>query len=409
MRGDVFFNHARPAGNNEKGIDHRPMVIDSDLTSPIDRLPPTHRAWVEVDLGAMFRNVKAIRRLLPSSTQLMSVVKADGYGHGAEAVARTALSAGATWLAVATLEEGIRLRGKGIEVPLLLFGPAISKEEIEAVAEHRLQPTVCSLNQARRFSEAGLGPIPIHLKVDTGMSRLGVAWQDAPELLRAFARLPNLVIASLYSHLATADDPDLMTAAQQFQQFAELVDTLEGAGIRPPMLHLANSAATLAIPKAHFDLVRIGLAQYGIYPAPHLRDTVALQPTLSIRARIIFVKTVPPGTGVSYGHSFRTGRSTQLATVAIGYGDGIPRALSNKIEFLVRGRRVRQVGTITMDQCLIDVTDVPETREGDVTTLLGQDGVERISIGEWVERLGTIPYEILTALSPRLPRIMRRA
>jgi len=335
----------------------------------------------------------------------MSVVKADGYGHGAAAVARTALSAGASWLAVATLEEGIRLRTAGIEAPILLFGPTISKEEIEAVAEHRLQPTVCSLAQAHRFSESGLGVIPMHLKVDTGMSRLGVAWQDAQHLLGALRGLPNVTVASLYSHLAMADSPDLLAAAQQVQQFVELVDGLETERARPPLVHLANSAATLAVPKSHFDLVRVGLAQYGIYPASHLRDAVPLLPALSVRARIVFIKTVPPGTGVSYGHTFQTTRPTRLATVAIGYGDGVSRALSNGIDFLVRGRRVHQVGTITMDQCLIDVTEVPETIEGDIATLLGQDGTEHISIGEWVERLGTVPYEILTTLSPRLPRI----
>jgi alanine racemase len=335
----------------------------------------------------------------------MSVVKADGYGHGAAAVARTALSAGASWLAVATLEEGIRLRTAGIEAPILLFGPTISKEEIEAVAEHRLQPTVCSLAQAHRFSEAGLGVIPMHLKVDTGMARLGVAWQDAQHLLGALRGLPNVTVASLYSHLATADSPDLLAAAQQVQRFVELVDGLEIERARPPLVHLANSAATLSAPNTHFDLVRVGLAQYGIYPASHLRDTVLLLPALSVRARIVFMKTVPPGTGLSYGHTFQTTCPTRLATVAIGYGDGVPRALSNGIDFLVRGRRVHQVGTITMDQCLIDVTGVPETIEGDITTLLGQDGTESISIGEWVKRLGTVPYEILTTLSPRLPRI----
>lgn len=381
------------------------MGIDQGLGWAADRAPSTHRAWVEVDLGAIRRNVQAIRRLLRPPTQLMSVVKADGYGHGAVAVAQTALSAGASCLAVATLEEGIQLRRAGLEAPILLFGPAICKEEIEAIAEHRLQPTVCSLDQARRFSEAGPGQIQIHLKVDTGMSRLGVAWQEAQDLLSALRVLPNVTVSSLYSHLATADAADPVTTAQQVERFAKLMDMLEKQGARPPLVHLANSAATLALPETHFDLVRIGLAQYGLYPASHLQGVVTLHPALSVKARIIFVKTVPPGTGVSYGHTFRTGYPTRLATVAIGYGDGIPRALSNRIDFLVRGRRARQVGTITMDQCLIDVTDLPETFEGEVTTLLGQDGEECISVAEWAERLGTIPYEILTVLSPRLPRL----
>jgi alanine racemase len=383
------------------------MGIDRGVAFPADRVPPTHRAWVEVNLAAIRSNVQAVRRLLAPSTQLMSVVKADGYGHGAVAVARTALSAGASWLAVATLDEGIHLRRAGIVAPILLFGPAISKEEVEAVVEHRLQPTVCSLDQARRFSEAGLGTVLIHLKVDTGMSRLGVAWQEGQDLVSALKVLPNVTVASLYSHLATADAPDPTTAHQQIQRFAELLQTLDQEEARPTLAHLANSAATLRMPEAHLDLVRIGLAQYGIYPASHFRPMVSLQPALSVKARIVFIKTVPAGTGISYGHTIQTGRPTRLATVAIGYGDGVTRALSNHIDLLLRGRRVRQVGTITMDQCLIDVTEVPEASEGDTTTLLGKDGTETVRIGDWAERLGTIPYEILTALSARLPRIFR--
>jgi alanine racemase len=273
--------------------------------------------------------------------------------------------------------------------------------------EHRLQPTVCSLDQARRFSEAGLETVPIHLKVDTGMSRLGVAWQEGQDLISALKALPNVTVASLYSHLATADAPDPTTAHKQIQRFAELLQTLDQEEARPTLAHLANSAATLRMPEAHLDLVRIGLAQYGIYPASHFRPMVSLQPALSVKARIVFIKTVPAGTGVSYGHTFQTGRPTRLATVAIGYGDGVTRALSSQIDLLLRGRRVRQVGTITMDQCLIDVTEVPEASEGDTTTLLGKDGIEIVRIGDWAERLGTIPYEILTALSARLPRIFR--
>ena len=384
------------------------MGINRGVGWVADRALSTHRAWVDVDLDAIRHNLQAIRQLLKPSTQLLSVVKADGYGHGAVAVAKTALSAGASWLAVATAEEGIQLRRAGIDAPILLFGPTICKEEIEAAVEYRLQPTVCSLDQASRFSEAGLGPIRIHLKVDTGMSRLGVDWREAPELLSVIRVLPNITVASLYSHFATADAVDPTTAREQLERFAKLVEALERQRIRPPLVHLANSAATLTLPDAHFDLVRIGLAQYGLYPAAHLQTTAALHPALSLKARIIFVKTVPPGTGVSYGHTFRTGRRTRLATVSIGYGDGISRALSNRIDVLVRGRRARQVGTITMDQCLIDVTDVPEACEGEIATLLGQDSAESVSVAEWAEQLRTISYEILTALSPRLPRRVSR-
>jgi alanine racemase len=381
------------------------MEAGRGVAPQADRVPSTHRAWVEVDLGAIRGNVEAIRRLLTPSTRFMSVVKADAYGHGLVAVAQAALSAGASWLAVATLEEGIRLRRAAIGAPVLLFCPVISKAEVEAVVEHRLQPTVSSLDQARRFSEAGLGTIRMHVKVDTGMSRLGVAWQEARDVLTAIRTMPNVTVASLYSHLAAADAPDRGPVDEQCRRFAHLVETLEAKGPRRPLVHLANSAATLAIPQAHYDLVRIGLAQYGIYPSRHLRTSVSLQPALSVKARIIFIKTVPPGTGVSYGHTFRAERQSRLATVAIGYGDGVPRALSNRIDMLIRGRRTRQVGTITMDQCLVDVTDLPEANEGDTATLLGQDGMETIGADDWAERLGTIPYEVLTALSVRMPRV----
>lgn len=235
------------------------MSINQGCGWAAERVPPTRRAWVEVDLEAIRHNIAAIRRLLKPSTQLMSVVKADGYGHGAVAVAQTALAVGASWLAVATVEEGISLRVAEIEAPILLFGPVICKEEIDALVEYRLQPTVCSLDQARRFSEAGLGLIPIHLKVDTGMSRLGVSWQEAQELLSAIMVLPDVSVVSLYSHLATADAVDPTTTMEQFTRFAKLVDTLRRRGLRPPLVHLANSAATLTFPDTHFDLVRVGL------------------------------------------------------------------------------------------------------------------------------------------------------
>jgi alanine racemase len=381
------------------------MVLEKSVAWSPDRLPPTHRAWVEIDLGAVRRNLLAIRRLLQPGTLLMSVVKADGYGHGAQAVAGAALAAGASWLAVATVEEGIQLRQAGIDAPILLFAPAVTKEEMEAICLWGLQPTVCGLDQARRFSELGQPEVPVHVKIDTGMSRLGAAVHEAINLLSAVRNLANVRVASVYSHMATADVPDPIVADEQLARFRGLIRSLEEEGLRPPLVHLANSAATLGRLGAQFDLVRIGLAQYGLYPAPHFRTLLDLQPALTLKARIVFVKTVPPGTGVSYGHTFRTRRSTRLATVAVGYADGMARGLSNRIDLLVRGRRVPQVGTITMDQCLIDVTEVPEAVEGDVVTLIGTDGAESVPAGDWADRLETIPYEVLCALGRRLPRI----
>ncbi|MEG3976730.1 alanine racemase [Microcoleus sp. herbarium8] len=366
------------------------------------------RAWVEIDLAALTHNVKQLKNLLSPQTELMAVVKADAYGHGAVAVSQTVLQAGASWLGVATIPEGIELREAGIEAPILLLGATHTAAQVRAIAQWHLQPTICTAKQALIFSEvlATLDrSLPVHAKLDTGMSRLGTPASEATEFVQLVKRLPNLKLASIYSHLATADSPDPAVMNVQHDRFKRAIEQIQTAGINPPRLHLANSAAALSDPDLHYDLVRVGLATYGIYPAPHLQPIASLQPAMQVKARITQVKTIAAGTGVSYGHQFIASRQTQIAVIGIGYADGIPRNLSNKIQVLVRGKFVPQIGAVTMDQLMLDVTDIPDLEVGEVVTLLGKDGENEITADGWAEILGTISWEILCGFKHRLPRV----
>ena len=366
------------------------------------------RAWVEIDRTALSHNVRQLRQFLAPHTQLMAVVKADAYGHGAIMVAQTALESGAAGLCVATVEEGIQIREAGIEAPILLLGATNTPEQVRAIAYWQLEPTICTPQQALIFSETLAGvntSLPVHLKLDTGMSRLGMPWQEATEFAQLVQGLRHLKIASIYSHLATADSLDPTVMNQQHQRFEVAISQLNTAGIIPPRLHLANSAATLADPKLHYDLVRVGLALYGLYPAEHLQDVIHLKPVMQVKARVTQVKTIPAGTGVSYGYKFIAKKQMRLAVVGIGYADGIPRLLSNKMTVLIRGQKVQQIGAITMDQLMLDVSEIPDLQTGEVITLIGKDGDVEISADDWANSLGTISWEILCGFKHRLPRV----
>jgi alanine racemase len=397
------------------------------------------RAWVEIDLAAVTHNIRQLKLLLSPQTALMTVVKADGYGHGAFKVAQTALKAGATWLGVATIPEGIELRDRGINAPILILGATHTPEQVKAIAQWQLQPTICTPKQALIFAEFLTTinqSLPVHIKLDTGMSRLGSPWQEAAEFIKLVQSLPNLELASIYSHLATADSPDFTVMKQQQQRFES---ALLACGIREhrdvrteehnrepqtdksgfchsknppqtskksyPRLHLANSAAALADPSLHYDLVRVGLATYGLYPAPHLQSVIDLKPVMQVKAKVTQVKTIQAGTGVSYGHHFIADREMQIAVIGIGYADGIPRNLSNNLQVLVRGKLVPQIGSITMDQMMLDVTNITDLEVGEVVTLLGKDGENQISADDWAAKLGTISWEIICSFKHRLPRV----
>lgn len=367
-----------------------------------------HRAWVEIDRAAIAHNVKELKQILAPQTELMAVVKADAYGHGAVRVAQIALQAGATWLATATLGEGIELREAGIAAPILLLGAINTPEEVVAIAQWKLQPTLCNLEQALIFSKTLTEieqTLPVHLKLDTGMSRLGMPWEQAVEFVQLVEQLPHLKIASIYSHLATADDLDPTIMQLQQKRFEAAITQLKMQGIVPPRLHLSNSAATLSDRNLHYDLVRVGLALYGLYPAPHLQEKVDLKPVLQVKARVTQVKIIPPGTGVSYGYQFISDREMPIAIVGIGYADGIPRNLSNRLQVSLRGQLVPQIGAITMDQLMLDVSSIPDLQVGEVVTLIGKDGKTIISADDWAKSLGTISWEILCSFKHRLPRV----
>jgi alanine racemase len=370
----------------------------------------SQRAWVEIDLGALSDNVHQLRSLLSPHTELMAVVKADAYGHGAVTVAQTVLKSGASWLGVATVPEAIQLREAGIKAPILILGATHTLEQIHAIAHWKLQPTLCTPKQALIFSETleaikFTDSIPVHIKLDTGMSRLGTNWQQAGEFVQLVQRLPMLEIKSIYSHLATADSLDPQVMIQQHQRFEEAIAQIKALGIEPPCLHLANSAATLCDPALHYDMVRVGLAIYGLSPAVHLRSRLDFKPVLQLKARVTHIKTIAAGTGVSYGHQFIAPHEMRLAVVGIGYADGVPRNLSGKMQVLIRGRRVPQIGAITMDQLMLDVSTIPNIQEGEIVTLLGQEGKEEISADDWAEQLNTISWEILCGFKHRLPRV----
>lgn len=367
------------------------------------------RAWVEIDLVALAHNVRQIKSFLSPKTALMAVVKADAYGHGAITVAQTVLQSGASWLGVATVPEGIELREAGIKDPILILGATHTPEQIKVIAHWQLQPTLCNFKQALVFSETleatTDSAVPVHIKLDTGMSRLGPPWQQAAEFVQLVQRLPKLQIASIYSHLATAESVDQTVIRQQQMRFEQAIAEINTTGVPLPLLHLANSAATLTAPALHYNMVRVGLAIYGLYPATHLQSLISLKPALQVKARITQVKTIPPQTGVSYGHQFISDRELCLAVVGIGYADGVPRNLSNKMTVLIRGQRVPQIGAITMDQLMLDVSAIPDLQEGEVVTLLGQSGNEKISADDWAAQLNTISWEILCGFKHRLPRV----
>jgi len=359
-------------------------------------------AWAEVDLGAITANARALRELAAPS-ELCAVVKANGYGHGATAVARAALQGGATWLAVALTAEGAELRDAGITAPILLLSEPPADEHAD-VARFELTPTVYTEAGIESLSRTAKRPLTVHLKVDTGMHRVGAAPGDALALAKSVLSHPNLKLGGVWTHCAVADEPGHPATAMQSERFAAVVAALLDAGIEVPYVHAANSAAAIDQPALRHDLVRCGIALYGLDPSPALAGRMALQPALRLVARVSHVQVVPAGDAVSYGLRRPVERDTVVATVPIGYADGVPRRLFDVGgQVLVGGRRRALAGVVTMDQLLVDCGD-DVVRRGDEVVLLGEQGSERVGAEEWAERLGTISYEIVCGISARVPR-----
>lgn len=367
-------------------------------------------AWAEIDLGAVAANVVTMVDVAAPAA-LCAVVKADGYGHGAVPVARTALDAGASWLAVAMPGEGAVLRSAGIDAPVLLLSEP-SPGEADDVVALGLRPTVYSSraieNLAAAVARAGAPPLPVHLKVDTGMHRVGAQLADALALARAVAGEPGLVLEGVWTHCAVADEPGHPFTAVQAERFDAVVGELAAAGLRPPMVHAANSAATLDRPGLRHDLVRCGITVYGLDPSPALSGRVPLRPVLTLEAEISLVRVLPAGDGVSYGLRHCLGEDTVVATVPLGYADGVPRRLSEVgAEVLVGGCRRPIVGTVTMDQLMVDCGPPgagASVAAGERVVLIGEQQGGRIGAEEWAQRLGTISYEVVCAISSRVSR-----
>jgi alanine racemase len=363
----------------------------------------------DIDLSAIRSNV-AILRDLVAPAEVCAVVKADGYGHGAVVTARAALDGGAHLLGVALVAEGAELRAAGIEAPILVLSQA-SFDELDELVAQRLDATAYTTigvadlaAAARRAGRGPQDPVPVHLKVDTGMRRVGVQPPEVVELARAIVDDPGLHLASVFTHFAVADEPENPFTAEQIRRYEAVLAELAAEGIEVPCRHAANSAGALAHPEARFDLVRVGILVYGIAPSRDVPGPPGLQPAMALRARVSHVKRVAEGEGISYGHQYRTPCETTIATVPLGYADGVPRRLSStEGRVLIGGEHRPIAGTITMDQFLVDCGDLP-VAVGDEVVLLGEQGGASIGAEEWADRLGTIAYEIICGISPRVPR-----
>jgi len=368
-------------------------------------------AWAEINLDHIAHNIGQFRNLIGAERKIMAVVKADGYGHGAVAVAKIALEAGADCLAVAFVEEGIELRRAGIEAPVLLLGYT-DPVRFPALVEHNLTPTVFGLDTSLSFSRAAVERgiiLPLQLKIDTGMGRIGLLPDEAVEVIRQTVKLPGLRIEGLLTHLASADETDPSYTDEQLLLFDRIVDQCRKKDINIPLLHAANSAAAIYHPLSRYNMIRLGISLYGYYPS--LRrgtEPVDLLPALTFKSRIVYVKKVPEGTAISYGCTFRTSAESVIATVPVGYADGYSRLLSNRGEVLIRGVRTPIVGRVCMDHLMVDVTHIPGVSRGDEVVLYGRQGGEEISIEEAAALIGTVHYELLCSIDKRVPRLYFR-
>jgi len=364
--------------------------------------------WAEIDLAALRHNLGAVRDRVGPAVRVLGVVKADAYGHGAVGVSRTLADAGIDMLGVALVEEGLELRRAGVRTPVLVMGLAAEADLADALA-HGLTLTVDGSATAEAVERAAAGrgePAAVHLKIDTGMNRLGVRAEEAAEAAAAVAARPHLRLAGAYTHFACADEPDDAVTSGQLSAFARALEAVRSAGPAPPLVHAANSAALFARPETHFGMVRSGLALYGVSPSLAAREA-PLQPVLALKSRVATVKRVRAGEGVSYGHRWRAERDALVGVLPVGYADGYPRALTGRAQGRAAGRLVPVVGAVCMDLVMVDLTDVPEAAPGLEVTLLEADSASPLSAAALAEAAGTIPYEILTGLGRRVPRVYR--
>jgi len=366
-------------------------------------------AWVEVDLSAIENNVRTLKGLTKPGTLFMAVVKADGYGHGAIRVAERALASGADRLGVATMDEAVALRDAGVTAPLQVLSEPPAAQ-VDRIIDLGIIPTVTTRAFAGALGRAAASrgtEALYHLKVDTGMNRIGIRAEDAPEFSAMLAEFPGLRLEGTFTHFATADVLGDWEVTRQLQRFREALDGMRTEGVDPGIVHAANSPATILVPESHFDMVRCGIALYGLHPAKSTYGVVDLTPAMSVKAKALLVKRIGMGEGVSYGLTWQAGMQSTIATLPLGYADGVHRVLSNKMRVVGRGVSLQQVGRVCMDQLMVEVPRGAELAVGDEVVLVGEQGHERITMDEVAELAGTINYEMACAFGMRLKRSYR--
>lgn len=366
---------------------------------------PTRPSRAEIDLSAITYNLTGIRNKIGETTKILAVVKANAYGHGDAAVCRYIEKKYADYFGVAIVEEGIGLRSAGITKPILVFSLPV-KNEIEPFFDFDLEPTVSSLGDAEtldRIAGKRKKTIEVHLKIDTGMNRIGVKPKELSSFLSGIAHLRRIEIKGVYTHFATAEEKDKTFALQQFELFQDALRTLRRQGVEPELIHCANSAAILDLPQTYCTMVRPGISMYGYYPSRESARSVPLRPAMSVVTNVSLVKSIDAGESVSYGRRFVANKRTKIATLPLGYGDGYSRLLTGKSVVLIHGTRFPVVGTICMDMMMVNVGNT-DVAAGDKAILLGKENGQEISCWDLAERVGTIPYELLCGFSARIPR-----
>lgn len=366
----------------------------------------SHVTWAEIDLSAIAANLRAYQKHVGPSVEIMAVVKANAYGHGAAPVAKAAIQAGATRLAVHRALEGVELRQAGVEAPILIMGYT-PPGGADLCVTHRLTPSLISVEFAQALSaraEASGQRLAVHLKVDSGMSRYGLLPGEVLDFLHALSTLPGIILEGLFTHFATADWADQTFVHQQLGIFEDVLETCRQAGYVFPMVHACNSAAAMKLPQAHFNAIRPGIAMYGMAPSTEWAPVFDLKPALTLKSRVARLRELPPGSAVSYGRTYIASHPIWAALVPVGYGDGYHRILSNKGQVLVRGQRAPVLGRVCMDQFVIDVTHISGVEQDDEVVLVGRQAEGQITAEEVAELAGTINYEVTTSLLPRVQR-----
>jgi alanine racemase len=364
----------------------------------------------EIDLKALTSNYRQLQKKIPRGTNILGVVKADAYGHGALPISLELERLGVHSLGVAISDEAIELRRGGVKTPILILGGVFTSDEVDRVLTYDLTPVVFEKTTLQRLSKAAersRKKVRVHIKVDTGLGRLGVPVTHWLAFVKEMRRFPWIETEGLLSHFSMTDEDGGVFSRDQWAKFQKAVSVAEGVGVRFKYLHISNSGNLTAFPAFSGNLVRPGIMLYGSYPSPRFRDRIKLQPVMTLKTRIHFLKEVPPGTRVSYGGTYVTKRKSLIATLPIGYADGYDCHLANRGEVLVRGRRVPVVGKVCMDLIMVDVTRVPGVSPGDDVVLMGKQGKERITVEEIAEKVKTIPYEILCSVGKRVPRVYR--